>query len=162
MKTALAPLPLREWLEAIVPDVFRTMLDLQATPGRAGARRAAGQRISGAIGIVGENLSGALYLHLSQPFAIQITALMLYGAEGTTPRDPEVNDLVGEFCNMIGGQFKSSLCNAGPSCAMSTPSIIRGSAFAIEANPRARKEILSFDCLAQALAVEVHLENQEL
>jgi CheY-specific phosphatase CheX len=38
----------------------------------------------------------------------------------------EVNDVVGELSNMIGGNFKSRLNDAGFSCSLSVPTVVRG------------------------------------
>jgi chemotaxis protein CheX len=164
MTSPLQQIPLREWIESIVPEVFETMLAVKAvpTPPDAATPRASGEQISGAIGIAGEELTGAIYLHLSLPLAREITALLLGFGPDEVPAPAEINDLVGEFCNMVGGKFKSTLADHGTHCAMSPPSIIRGSAFAIEAMPDAQMEIFYFDCLTHRLAVEIHLQPQNL
>ena len=118
-------------------------------------------RIAYQYTVAGETLTGAVYLHLSQTFAREITALLLGSAPGEIPSAAEVNDVVGEFCNMVGGQLKSTLADHGKTCAMSPPSIIRGSAFAIEAMPNSHLESFHFDCLSHQLAVEVHLQPQD-
>ena len=46
--------------------------------------------------------------------------------------DPEVNDVIGELCNMIGGTLKSNLCDAGFSCQLSLPAVLRGADLQIE------------------------------
>ena len=43
--------------------------------------------------------------------------------------------MVGEATNMLTGGLKSWLCDSGAECAVSTPAIIRGSAFVIEPVP---------------------------
>jgi CheY-specific phosphatase CheX len=164
MNSPALQFPLREWIDSIVPEVFETMLSLHAVPAPCGEspRSVLGERVSGAIGVAGESLTGAVYLHLSLAFAREITALLLGNAPGDPAQDAEVNDVVGEFCNMVSGKLKSSIANAGVPCAMSPPSIIRGSAFAIEAMPNAQKETFQFDCLNQRLSVEIHLHIQDL
>lgn len=151
---------LREWMNSIVPTVFATMVSLEArpTPPTSHPRSGVGERVSGAIGIAGESLTGAVYLHLSLAFATEVAALML----GAAPRPADVNDVVGELCNMIGGKLKSLLADHGAPCAMSPPSIIRGASFAIESMPDARLETYRFDCLTYQLAVEIHLQSQDL
>jgi len=163
MNSPVLQFPLREWMNSIVPEVFDTMLSLKAAPTPAGSspHPVSGEQISGAIGIAGETLSGAVYLHLSLPFAREITALLLGSAPGESPAPAEINDLVGEFCNMVSGRLKSSLSDHGAPCAMSPPSIIRGSAFAIEAMPNAIMEKFHFDCLTHRLCVEIHLQPQK-
>ena len=60
--------------------------------------------------------------------------------------ETEVNDVVGEATNMLTGGLKSWLCDAGAECAVSTPAIIRGTSFAIEAMPDVARELLVFEC----------------
>jgi CheY-specific phosphatase CheX len=152
-------------MNSIVPDVFETMLSLRAMPAPAASalrRRSVGERVSGAIGIAGETLTGAVYLHLSLAFAREVTALLLGNSPNDPPKAADINDVVGEFCNMVSGKLKAYIANAGTPCAMSPPSIIRGSAFAIEPMPDAQRETFHFDCLTHHLSVEIHLQPQDL
>jgi chemotaxis protein CheX len=68
-----------------------------------------------------------------------------------------VNDVVGEATNMLAGGLKSWLCDAGASCAVSTPAIIRG-AFAVEAMPDVAREFLVFESGADRVIVEIHIK----
>jgi hypothetical protein len=58
---------------------------------------------------------------------------------------------------MVGGGLKSLLCDAGWDCAMSTPAIMRGPAFAFELEPTTRVQLFNFSAAAEILTVEVHL-----
>jgi chemotaxis protein CheX len=46
--------------------------------------------------------------------------------------DEEVNDVIGEVCNMVGGDLKSRLCDAGFTSSLSIPSISYGESFRIQ------------------------------
>jgi len=46
--------------------------------------------------------------------------------------DEEVNDVIGEVCNMVGGDLKSRLCDAGFTSSLSIPSITYGESFRIQ------------------------------
>ncbi len=51
-------------------------------------------------------------------------------------RDPdEVKDVMAEVCNMIAGNLKSGLCDAGLTCELSVPTLINGKDYRIA--PRA-------------------------
>lgn len=157
MNETTTPFDLHGAVLRIVPHVFDTMLSLPILPGTAGDP-STGERVSGTIGIAGETLSGSVYLHFSEPLARRAAAAML-GLDSPEAADTSsVNDVVSELANMIGGGFKSALCDANLPCAMSTPSIVRGPAFAIELPPGLRSEKFSFNCLGERLAVEVHLK----
>ncbi len=139
-----------------VPDMFDTMISARAvrttdtTPIRA-------ERISGAIGLVGDSVTGTVYLHLPEQFARQAARAMLAGTSGQNAGDSDMNDVVGELTNIVSGVLKSALCDAGQFCAVSTPSVIRG-VFSVEAAPDLTVESFFFVCLGQRIAVEVHLK----
>lgn len=157
MNPTSTPFDLHDAVLRIVPHVFDTMLSLPIMRSTAG-NTAWGERVSGTIGIAGESLSGSVYLHFSEPLARRAAAAML-GLDSPEAADTgSVNDVVSELANMIGGGFKSALCDANLPCAMSTPSIVRGPAFAIELPPGLRSENFTFDCHGERLAVEVHLK----
>jgi chemotaxis protein CheX len=139
-------------------DVFDTMLSMKAVPVPQASVPSFGERVSGSVGFAGETVTGAVYLHLSAPFSSQVAAAML----GMTPEeitgDAEVNDVVGEVTNMLAGGLKSWLCDAGAECAVSTPAIIRGNAFAIESMADVMRDLLVFDSGNNRFVVEVHIK----
>jgi CheY-specific phosphatase CheX len=73
--------------------------------------------------------SGVVHLRLP------LSAIPLIGDRllGLTPADLEdetiANDVLGELCNMIVGNFKSNLCDAGLTCKLSIPKIVRTTDF---------------------------------
>ena len=139
-------------------DVFDTMLSMKAVRVASTEVPHCDGRVTGSVGFAGENVTGAVYLHLSAPFANQVAAAML----GITPEEisdeSEVNDVVGEATNMITGGLKSWLCDAGADCAVSTPAIIRGTSFAIEPMPEVTRQWLVFDCGTNRMVVEIHIK----
>lgn len=147
-----------EFMTRHLVDVFETMLSMKAVLVPGAGLPAFDGRVSGSVGFAGEHVTGAVYLHLSAPFASQVAAAML----GITPEEisneSEVNDVVGETTNMITGGLKSWLCDAGSDCAVSTPAIIRGTAFAIEPMPEVAREWLVFDCGTNRIVVEIHIK----
>jgi CheY-specific phosphatase CheX len=143
-----------EHIATIVPNVFETMLALPISVVNPGPLHAA--RVSGTLGIAGEQVTGTVYVHLPESLARDIARSLLQSTPGQAASDNDVHDMVGELANMIGGGLKSKLCDADIFCAMSTPSVIRG-AFAVEAPPCVRAETFYFACLGQRFAVEVHL-----
>lgn len=147
----------RQCIEESVPNVVETMLGFTAKPDPNPAVPWDRDHVSGTIGVAGDNVTGALYIHLSDPLARQVVNAML-GAPGDQPvADNDLNDVVGEFTNMVAGGFKSALCNSERPCAMSTPSIIRG-AFDIEVPQDLKAERFHFLCQGHRLTVEVHLK----
>ena len=146
-----------EFMNRHLLDVFETMLSMKAVGAPWDGVPQFDERVTGCVAFAGERINGAVYLHLGAPFAAQVAAAML----GLTPADlgePEVNDVVGEATNMLTGGLKSWLCDSGIECAVSTPAIIRGSAFAIEPVPDVSREWLLFNCGANRVVVEIHIK----
>jgi chemotaxis protein CheX len=158
MHTPALNFDVRQFLSHHLADVFSTMASLKAVPAPDGAAPHFEERVTGSVGFGGENVTGAVYLHLSAALAGRVTATMLGLPPQEVIGDVEVNDVVGEMTNMLAGGLKSTLCDLGATCAVSTPAIIRGTAFEIEALPDVRRESMVFDCEAERVAVEVHIK----
>jgi CheY-specific phosphatase CheX len=150
-------LDIRQVLTDHMAQVFKTMLSLQTVPQPNGAIPELGERVTGSIGFGGDRVTGALYLHMPTNLAQRLTRAML-GSSAHEFSKAEINDVVGEITNMLTGRLKSCLSDAGASCAMSTPAIIRGISFEIEPLPQVRRELLLFHCDTSPLAVEVHIK----
>jgi len=146
-----------EFMNRHLVDVFETMLTMKAVPLPGTGIPPMEERVTGSVAFAGDHINGAVYLHLSAPFASRVAAAML----GLAPEelgDAEVNDVVGEATNMLTGGLKSWLCDSGAECAVSTPAIIRGSAFVIESLPDVERECLIFGCGENRIVVEIHVK----
>ena len=146
-----------EFMNRHLLDVFDTMLSMKVVGAPGGGVAEFDERVTGGVAFAGEQINGAVYLHLGAPFAGKVAAAML----GLTPEDlgeSEVNDVVGEVTNMLTGGLKSWLCDSGAECAVSTPAIIRGSSFAIEPVPDVHRERLVFICDDNRIVVEIHVK----
>jgi chemotaxis protein CheX len=144
-------------LTDLVPNVLATMASLTAQPDPEGGPQPGNNRVSGTIGIAGDRVTGAIYVHLPQPLAFLVVNAILGNPAEQSVSDGDLNDVVGELTNMVGGGFKSALCDADWPCAMSTPAIIRG-AYAIEVAHELRAEISQFQCAGHHFTVEVHIK----
>jgi len=146
-----------EFMSRHLTDVFETMLSMKVAPASNDGVPQFEERVTGSVAFAGEQVNGAVYLHLGAPFAGEVAAGML----GLAPADlgeAEVNDVVGEVTNMLTGGLKSWLCDSGAECAVSTPAIIRGSAFSIEPVPDVMREWLIFSCNQNRIVVEIHVK----
>jgi chemotaxis protein CheX len=114
--------------------------------------------VVGSVGLAGESVTGAVFLHVSEVFARKITAAMLAVHIQEIQGGEQVHDVVSEVTNMVGGRLKSRLCDAGFRCAMSTPTVIRGSSFRIETAPDAHPRECFFLCGQEKFLVAVHLK----
>jgi CheY-specific phosphatase CheX len=149
----------RDCIQETVPNVVETMLGFSASanPNPPAATDHDHDHVSGTIGIGGDTVTGAIYIHLAEPLARAVVNAMLGSPADQPVADNDLNDVVGEFTNMVAGGFKSALCNVDRPCAMSTPSIIRG-AFGIEVPTDLKAEKFHFLCQGHDLTVEVHLK----
>jgi len=147
---------IRKFMARHLVDVFEMMLSMKASPVHDQAMPSCSERVTGTVGFAGEEITGAVYLHLSGKFAARIAGAML-GLEEVSA-EAEINDVVGEVTNMLAGGLKSVLCDAGTTCAVSTPAIIRGASFMIESVPDVERIWLSFGCEGERVSVEVHVQ----
>jgi len=146
-----------EFMTRHLVDVFGTMLSMEAKIVPGAGVPPFEERVTGCVGFAGPNVTGAVYLHFGAPFATKVAATML-GLEPADLGETEVNDVVGEATNMLTGGLKSWLCDMGSECAVSTPAIIRGSAFVIESVPDVAREWLVYDCDNNRIVVEIHIK----
>jgi chemotaxis protein CheX len=147
-----------EYMSAHLVDVFETMLSMKAVPKRGEPLPHFTSRVTGAVGFAGDDVNGAVYLHLSAPFALKIAATMLGIAPEEISGESDVNDVVGEATNMVTGGLKSWLCDNNAPCAMSTPAIIRGTSFSIEPMPDVERDWLVFQCDGEFVVAEIHIK----
>jgi chemotaxis protein CheX len=146
-----------EFMTRHLVDVFDTMLSMPAVLAPKAALPHFDERVTGSVGFAGDTVTGAVYLHLSATFANRVAAVMLGLPPEEALGEHDVNDVVGEATNMLTGGLKSWLCDAGASCAVSTPAIIRG-AFAVEAMPDVAREFLVFESGVERVIVEIHIK----
>ena len=139
-------------------DVFETMLSMPVALQPGVLMPHFDSRVTGSVGFAGEKVTGAIYLHMSAPFAKIVAAAMLGLKPEEISDETEVNDVVGEATNMVTGGLKSWLCDSGAECAMSTPAIIRGVSFAIEPMPDVSRECLVFAHEQNFVVVEIHIK----
>ncbi len=102
---------------------------------------------------------GNICIHVSDLFAKMMAAAMLGMEPDEMEDEDEVNDVIGEVSNMIGGDMKSRLCDAGFACQLSIPSITRGSDFRIESMGWVRHEQIAFQYQGQIALIEVFIKS---
>jgi len=134
----------RDFVTRSVSKVFETMLKMKLEVlDSSGGLSLEGDRVVGAVGFAGL-ATGVVYLQVTDPFG-QILTNTLFGRKIATVSAPEeVNDVVGELSNMIGGNLKSYLSDYGLPCALSIPFITRGQSFAIQTKDGAWCERFAF------------------
>ena len=153
----LAAFDLPTFLRGATLEVFDTMLSMGLVEkGNAGFPEV--DRIVGSVSMAG-SVSGTVNIHVSSTFASQITANMLGMEPDEIDSDEEVHDVIGELSNMIGGDLKSRLCDAGFECELSIPSITSGKDFNIESKGWAVNEAVCFQHGEHIALIEAFIKN---
>jgi len=163
---------IQENINRAVRDVFKTMLGREpelvssTTDGRRGGPALGADvtrpHIVGTVGFIGE-ANGLIYLYLDLDFARLCTGHLLgmSGEEIDEAGDEVINDAIGEITNMTVGSFKNGLCDAGYSCKLTIPSIVRGSNFSIEPISSASRQIYYFGCGGHRMVADILMKIGE-
>ena len=151
-------LDLKSFVAHAVSEVFSTMLSLEVEPDVLnGQSPPEGNRIVGSVSFAGE-VMGSISIQVTDAFGRLIAAAMLGMEEAEIEGTDEVNDVIGEMSNMIGGGLKSHLCDSGFPCDLSIPSITTGSDFKIESRSWLRHEKFAFKCNRHIAVVEAFIK----
>lgn len=157
----MATLDIKALVSNAIRNVFATMVSMEVVLLDDGPPRMdGGELIVGSVSFAGA-VMGSINLHVNRAFARSITAAMLGLEADEIESDEEIHDVIGEVCNMIGGDLSSRLCNSGMPCKLSIPSIVTGNNFMFESRGWAKKEQLGFQYRADNSLVEVFLKPGE-
>ena len=140
-------------------DVFDMMLSLPVVYS-AEERRSAkseGNLFLGSIDFMGE-VNGIVNIQVSERFAKKMAASMMDIAPEEVEGTEDIQDVLGEVCNMVSGSLKSGLCDAGMICELSTPALIKGKDYNHEARNMARYEFFNFLCEEDLITVDVGIK----
>lgn len=117
--SSITLLVMTELLDHAVTRTFATMLSAGLSPVTFEVDLRG--QMTGCITIAGR-VQGKVFLRVPDTMAAWLVNRFL--GEGAVPDPAEVfPDVVGELLNMIGGNFKSNLCDAGLSCTLSVPAV---------------------------------------
>jgi len=157
--SSINSLDLKTLITNVVSVVFDTMLsmEVESTEGKP-LEPNNGNQIVGSVGFAGAVL-GNLNLHVDKEFACLMTAAMLGMETDEIEGDEEVHDVIGELCNMICGDLKSRLCDAGLACELSIPTITTGKEFRIESRGWERNEQYGFRTQNHTALVAVYMKS---
>lgn len=150
---------LASFLRSATQDVFETMLSMELGE-RKDVEDITGDtsQVVGSVSMAG-TVSGTVNVYVSDLFAKVITADMLGMEIEEVDSDEEIHDVVGELSNMIGGDLKSRLCDAGFECNLSIPSITSGKDFTIASKGWAVNEKVFFEYQEHIALIEAFIKN---
>jgi CheY-specific phosphatase CheX len=156
--TDINKLDLKGFCTTATRSVFHTMLSMEVNIGDADpAKDLSGSKIVGCVSFTGDVI-GSICIHVSRQFGKIMTAAMLGMEPDEIDDDEEVNDVIGEVSNMVGGDLKSKLCDAGFPCVLSIPSVTTGSDFQIESKGWMRHEKIAFRQQDHLSLIEVFIK----
>ena len=139
-------------------DIFEKMLSLQVeTVDLDAVQIQEANKIVGSVGFAGK-VVGCLNIHVETALAKTITANMI-GEDPGDMEDEEILDMVGELSNMIGGDVKSRLCDAGLPCSLSIPTTTSGTDFIIDSTGWIKHEQLALQSKDHSALVEVYVKS---
>lgn len=133
-------------LKQAVFAAFHTMMsiELQAVPPHD-LTPLVGEHLVGEVGFAGKT-TGLVDLRLPRRAAVLFGERML-GLPAEDMADPALaNDVVGELCNMVVGNFKSNVCDAGLECKLSSPAISLSNDFNLQCVQGGAAERYAFQC----------------
>lgn len=146
---------------AAVTEVFDLMLDMDVSTGAGEpAAKVGDSRLSGSISLSGDIL-GWVNMEFSKEFSRTIAATMLEMEPAELEDLEEIKDVIGEVCNMVAGNLKSSLCDTGFNCRISPPTFTLGSDFELECLHLDREETHVYTYAAETFRVAVGLKAAE-
>ncbi|HSO63289.1 MAG TPA: flagellar motor switch protein FliN [Desulfobacterales bacterium] len=149
-------------LSEAATNVFDTMLSLTLEPAEAVASTSlTGTRDVSSVCFAGD-ATGIVSVHVPEDLARIMAANMLGMEPEEIEGHAEIEDLLGELGNIVGGNLKSALTDAGLRCALSTPSFTTGSDFMIESLNLERYERYAFQCEGRAVFVEMGIKISDL
>ncbi len=144
-----------------VINVFNTMLSMDVLVShQISQSEHEGMRIVGAVSFAGDAM-GLINIHVTAQFARQMAAMMLDMDVNEVDAETDVNDVIGEISNIVGGNLKSIFSDVGLQCELSTPSITSGSGFKIESMNMERYERFAFSFQDHVFFVEFGLKLAE-
>jgi chemotaxis protein CheX len=143
-------------LDADVREIFSTMVAVEL-PGAAPTETVTkfAESVTAMIGLAGR-YNGVLSVTAPQKLAMYFASQML-GME-ITECDDDVRDALGEIANMVGGSFKHHFVNDGHEVRLSTPSVMWGEEYNLNAGALPDTMTLMFPCLEEHFLVSIYLE----
>jgi len=146
-------------IESMV-EVFDTMVSMEIEHSDSEPQDTGDSgRVVAAVDFAG-NVAGLLNILVSPDFARLMTANMLDMEPAELEGEGEIKDLLSEISNIVGGNLKSALNDAGLTCVLSTPSITYGGGFTVKSLDTDRFERFVFKHQQDVILVEVSLKIQ--
>jgi flagellar motor switch protein FliN len=143
-------------------EVFDTTLSIPLNAAEsASASELDGKRSVASVCFAGD-ITGIVNIQVQDEFGRQMAAGMLKIPVDDLEESGEVEDMLNEMSNIIGGRLKSEFSDVGLICALSPPSLTTGSDFRIEFPKLERFERLAYQHGANTVLVELGIKISDL
>jgi flagellar motor switch protein FliN len=158
----LKNLDIKNQVSESIIEVFDTMLSMDLTEAdTVSASDLDGVRKVGSVCFAGD-ATGLVNIQVSESFAVEMAASLMGMEPEEIEGEEEIEDLMGELGNIVGGNLKSAFTDAGLICALSTPSYTSGSDFMIESLNMERYERFAYSHQGNTVFVEMGVKINEL
>jgi flagellar motor switch protein FliN len=148
-------------IESIV-ETFDTMVSMEIEVSDSEPPDTTGvSRMVAAVNFAG-HIIGLINIQVTAELARLMMANMLEIEPEEIDDDGEIKDMLAEISNIVGGNLKSSLNDAGHPCVISTPSLTYGADFSIKSLSMDRFERYIFSYQSDLIFVEVGLKTQQV
>lgn len=139
-------------------EIFETMIMLDISAGDAIAEKINNFKcsVSGVIGLAG-SCKGMLAIHLPDKVAMSITGSFL--GMDVTEIDDDVTDAIGELANMVAGNIKMILDEAGNNVTVSIPSCVHGDEYTMDTVSDSTRVVIPFNIESGQFLVELQIKN---
>jgi flagellar motor switch protein FliN/FliY len=145
-----------------VVETFDTMVSMKIEVSDSEPQDTAGvSRMVTAVNFAG-NITGLINFQVSSDLSRLMMANMLDLEPDEVEDEDEIKDLLAEISNIIGGNLKSALNDAGHPCVISPPSLTYGADFSIKSLSMDRFEHYVFTYQEEFIFVEVGLKVQQV
>ncbi len=158
----LNALDYRSKVSGSVIDVFETMFSVNlAAATTVSEKSITGVRNVSSVSFAGD-ATGIVSIHVGTELSRRMAANMLGMEPEEIQGGSEIEDMLGELSNIVGGGLKSALTDTGLRCALSTPSFTTGADFISEALNLERYERFAFQAEGQTVFVEMGVKISDL
>ena len=119
-----------------------------------------GIRIMGTVDFAGD-VTGSTQILAGETLARIITAKTSERPLEEIQDVNEIKDVVGEMCNVVGGNLKAGFCDSGLKCQISPPTVISGKDFKVENLNMARYEHFIFRFYEHDIFIQICAKIEE-
>jgi chemotaxis protein CheX len=157
MRTGMAPVILLAMLDPLTRAVIKAfdMFHAHLTPaGLVKLPPFTGEHLLGRVEFSGK-ATGVVHIRLTPPSALRLAAAIIGAKPEELTNPDEINDVIGELVNIVAGNLKSNLCDAGITCKITAPQVSRTSDFQKITVPGGVSERLGFSAADLQAFVDV-------